>query len=174
MATKTYTLPDESFVIEKGQKIVIPMYHIHNDPKYYPDPMRFDPERFSIEQKSQRLNGTYFPFGVGPRVCIGNNILLLCTRTLISFYHIMTFIFRSIMHINYFIYLQFLPLLSLIFYIGKRFAESEMKLLLSNVLLKFEVLPCEQTEIPVNIRSDAGFISPKNPIILKFRPIIKH
>jgi len=85
----------------------------------------------------------------------------------------MTFIFQSIMHIC-FIYLQFLPILSLIFYIGKRFAESEMKLLLSNVLSKFEVLPCEQTEIPVDIRSDSGFISPKNGIILKFRPIIEH
>nr|QIU80473.1 cytochrome P450 monooxygenase CYP6CY24 [Aphis gossypii] len=127
VATKTYTLPDESFVIEKGQKITIPMFHIHNDPKYYPDPMRFDPERFSMEQKSQRPKGTYLAFGDGPRVCI-----------------------------------------------GKRFAESEMKLLLSNVLSKFEVLPCEQTEIPVNIRSDTGLTSPKNGIILKFRPIIEH
>jgi len=85
----------------------------------------------------------------------------------------MTFIFRSIMHIC-FIYLQFLPILSLIFYIGKRFVELEMKLILTNVLSKFEILPCEQTEIPVNIRGDAGFISPKNPIILKFRPVIEH
>ncbi|XP_026813244.1 cytochrome P450 6k1-like [Rhopalosiphum maidis] len=127
VATKTYALPDESFVIEKGQKIIIPMFSIHRDPKYYPDPMKFDPERFSTEQKSQRPNGTYLPFGDGPRLCI-----------------------------------------------GKRFAESEMKLALSNVLSKFEVLPCEQTEIPVDIRSGSGFITPKNGIVLKFRPIIEH
>ncbi|XP_022170025.1 uncharacterized protein LOC111033547 [Myzus persicae] len=126
-ATKTYTLPDESLVIEKGQKILIPMFSIHRDPKYYPDPLRFDPERFSAEQKSQRPNGTYMPFGDGPRVCI-----------------------------------------------GKRFAESEMKLALSNVLSKFEVSPCEQTEIPLQLAVAASsLISPKNSVVLKFRPIIE-
>lgn len=75
VATKTYTLPEESFVIEKGQKLIIPMFSIHRDPKYYPDPLRFDPERFSMEQKSQRPNGTYIPFGDGPRLCIGNIII---------------------------------------------------------------------------------------------------
>ncbi|XP_022170037.1 probable cytochrome P450 6a13 [Myzus persicae] len=127
VATKSYTLPDKSFVIEKGQKLIIPMFSIHRDPKYYPDPLRFDPERFSAEQKSQRPNGTYMPFGDGPRLCI-----------------------------------------------GKRFAESEMKLVLSNVLSKYEVLPCEQTEIPLNIRSGIGFISAKNGVVLKFRPIVEH
>jgi len=72
VATKTYTLPDKSLVIEKGQKLIIPMFSIHRDPKYYPDPLRFDPERFSSEQKSQRPNGAYIPFGDGPRLCIGN------------------------------------------------------------------------------------------------------
>jgi len=73
--TKTYTLPDKSLVIEKGQKIFVPMFSIHRDPKYYPDPLKFDPERFSVEQKSQRPNGTYMPFGDGPRLCIGNVIV---------------------------------------------------------------------------------------------------
>ncbi|XP_060842067.1 probable cytochrome P450 28a5 [Rhopalosiphum padi] len=72
VATKTYTLPDESFVIEKGQKLIVPMFSIRRDPKYYPDPMRFDPERFSMEQKFQRPKGTYLPFGDGPRICIAN------------------------------------------------------------------------------------------------------
>jgi len=76
VATKTYTLPDESFVIEKGQKLIIPLFSIHRDPKYYPNPLSFDPERFSVEQKSQRPNGTYMPFGDGPRLCIGNIIII--------------------------------------------------------------------------------------------------
>lgn len=59
MAIKTYILPDESFVIEKGQKLFIPMFSTHRDPKYYPDPLSFDPERFSMKQKSQRPNGAY-------------------------------------------------------------------------------------------------------------------
>jgi len=58
--------------------------------------------------------------------------------------------------------------------IGKRFAEAEMKLILSKILSKFEVLPCEQTEIPLDIRSGSGLLSPKNGLVLKFRPIIEH
>lgn len=70
-ATTNYNVPNQSLVIEKGQKIIIPMYNIHNDPEYYPNPEVFDPERFSTEQKFKRLNGTFFPFGDGPRMCIG-------------------------------------------------------------------------------------------------------
>lgn len=70
-ATNNYQVPGQSLVIEKGQKIVIPVNSIHHDPKYYPDPDIFDPERFSTEEKSKRLNGTYIPFGDGPRLCIG-------------------------------------------------------------------------------------------------------
>jgi len=62
----------------------------------------------------------------------------------------------------------------ILYYTGKRFAESEMKLVLSNVLSKFEVLPCEETEIPVDIRSESGVTSPKNGIVLKFRPIAEY
>lgn len=70
-ATETYPVPNDSLIIEKGQKIFMPMYSIHHDPKYYPNPELFDPERFSTEEKSKRPNGSYFPFGDGPRHCIG-------------------------------------------------------------------------------------------------------
>jgi cytochrome P450 family 6 len=72
-ATEDYKVPDMSLVIRKGEKIVIPTYSIHHDPKYYPDPFKFDPERFSEEEKSKRPNGTYLPFGNGPRLCLGNS-----------------------------------------------------------------------------------------------------
>lgn len=70
-ATKMYHVPDKQIVIEKGQKIIIPIYSIHNDPEYYPNPHIFDPERFSTEQKLKRMNGTFIPFGDGPRMCVG-------------------------------------------------------------------------------------------------------
>lgn len=70
-ATQNYNVPGESLMIEKGQKILIPIYSIHHDPKYYPNPDTFDPERFSAEEKSKRPNGTFLPFGDGPRHCIG-------------------------------------------------------------------------------------------------------
>lgn len=81
MATKTYTQPDESFVIKKGQKLTIPMFFIHNDPKYYSDPMRFDPEWFSMEQKSQRPKGIYLAFGEDPD----------CAEVIIYYYYVLIF-----------------------------------------------------------------------------------
>lgn len=64
-------MPNENLVIEKGQKIIIANHSIHHDTRYYTDPLIFNPERFSTEEKDKRPNGTYFPFGDGPRMCIG-------------------------------------------------------------------------------------------------------
>lgn len=58
------------FKVEKGTPFLIPIYGIQHDPQYFPDPEKFDPERFSDENKDRILPGTYIPFGVGPRNCI--------------------------------------------------------------------------------------------------------
>lgn len=57
--------------IKKGDMILIPVIGIHFDPKYFPNPNKFDPDRFSDENKSSIVPGSYIPFGVGPRNCIG-------------------------------------------------------------------------------------------------------
>jgi cytochrome P450 len=49
----------------------------HRDPKYWPDPERFDPERFTPEQVAGRPRHVYYPFGEGPHVCIGNSFALM-------------------------------------------------------------------------------------------------
>jgi cytochrome P450 family 9 len=49
----------------------IPIYALHHDPHYFPDPEKFDPERFSDENKQKMKNCTYMPFGSGPGNCIG-------------------------------------------------------------------------------------------------------
>lgn len=61
------------FQIEKGTNLVFSIYGIHRDAKYYPNPEQFDPERFSDENKHKILPGTYVPFGIGPRNCIGKS-----------------------------------------------------------------------------------------------------
>jgi cytochrome P450 family 6 len=68
---KAYKIPDSSVQLDEGTKVLIPVYAIHHDPKYYPDPERFDPNRFTDISKSTRQHFTYLPFGEGPRVCIG-------------------------------------------------------------------------------------------------------
>jgi len=50
---------------------VIPAYSVHHDPSFYPDPEKFDPERFSAAAKQSRNPYTYMPFGHGPHNCIG-------------------------------------------------------------------------------------------------------
>ncbi|XP_050548271.1 probable cytochrome P450 6a14, partial [Daktulosphaira vitifoliae] len=70
-ATSNYEVPDDDLVIEKGTQVIIPVYSIHMDPKYYPDPNTFNPERFDVKEKAERPNCTYLPFGDGPRICLG-------------------------------------------------------------------------------------------------------
>ncbi|PNF35807.1 putative cytochrome P450 6a14 [Cryptotermes secundus] len=78
--TKAYKIPDTDIVLEKGIRTVIPILGLHHDPKYYPDPERFDPERFSEEEKAKRHNYVYLPFGEGPRICIGMRFGLMQTK----------------------------------------------------------------------------------------------
>jgi cytochrome P450 family 6 len=74
--TKDYKIPGTNVVLEKGMTTIIPVFALHHDPKYYPDPERFDPERFNENEKSKRHHFVYLPFGEGPRICIGNFAVL--------------------------------------------------------------------------------------------------
>ncbi|XP_028901191.1 probable cytochrome P450 9h1 [Zeugodacus cucurbitae] len=72
--------------IKKGDNIFVPIIGIHRDPEYYPNPEEFDPERFSEVNRSEINPLSYLPFGVGPRMCIGNRLALMEVKTII--YHI--------------------------------------------------------------------------------------
>ncbi|KAK9506050.1 hypothetical protein O3M35_008055 [Rhynocoris fuscipes] len=78
---KDYQIPETNLVIEKGTRILIPVYALHHDPKYYPNPEKFQPERFAPENKSSIPSCAYLPFGEGPRICIGMRFGLLQTKT---------------------------------------------------------------------------------------------
>ncbi|XP_031772912.1 probable cytochrome P450 6a14 [Apis florea] len=67
-----YTIGNNKVTLPKGLKIWIPTYAIHNDPDIYPDPEKFDPERFSEDNIKQRHPMHFLPFGHGPRNCIGS------------------------------------------------------------------------------------------------------
>lgn len=54
-----------------GTTVIASQYILHRDARFFPDPMRFDPERHTPEAKAARTKGAYCPFGMGPRQCIG-------------------------------------------------------------------------------------------------------
>jgi cytochrome P450 len=62
-----------SYLIPAGSLVLMSQYVMHRDPRYYPDPNRFEPLRWSAEAKAARPKFSYFPFGGGPRVCLGES-----------------------------------------------------------------------------------------------------
>lgn len=65
------------FRVPKDTNCLIPVYYIHRSPEYWENPEKFVPERFSKENSKGRHKFVYFPFGGGPRLCIGNNFALM-------------------------------------------------------------------------------------------------
>lgn len=67
---KTYQLGPYS--LEPGVIVWTSPYVTHRRPEHWPEPEKFEPERFTPEQEAGRHKFAYFPFGGGPRVCIGD------------------------------------------------------------------------------------------------------
>jgi cytochrome P450 len=59
--------------IPKGSMVLVTPYVLHHDARWFENPGRFDPDRFSPERSERIPRGAYLPFGLGPRVCIGSN-----------------------------------------------------------------------------------------------------
>lgn len=70
IADVDYKVPHTSHILQKGTQVMIPVFGIHHDPEYYPDPTKFDPDRFLPSEIEKRPSITYLPFGAGPRNCI--------------------------------------------------------------------------------------------------------
>jgi cytochrome P450 len=70
--------------IPAGAKLLLSPYVLQRNPAYYPDPERFDPERFGEAAERARPKYAYFPFGGGPRVCIGQALSTLETTVVIA------------------------------------------------------------------------------------------
>ncbi|KAJ8728455.1 hypothetical protein PYW08_016840 [Mythimna loreyi] len=129
ICTKDYNLgkPNENaekdVIIPKGTPVFVPVLAIHRDPQYFPNPDKFDPERFSDTNKHKFQASAYMPFGIGPRNCIGS-----------------------------------------------RFALSEMKVMAYQILLHFEVSPCEKTTIPAKLDRKTFNLKLEGGHWLRFRP----
>lgn len=81
---KLETNSGASFEVEAGTPVVIPVYALHYDPQHFHDPMTFDPERFSEENKKNLHKYVYLPFGNGPRMCLGTYKYVRCASGLLG------------------------------------------------------------------------------------------
>lgn len=68
-ALNDYQIND--YTIPANSVLLMSQYVTHHDARFFPDPFRFDPERWTPEARESRPKFSYFPFGGGPRLCIG-------------------------------------------------------------------------------------------------------
>nr|QYA71967.1 cytochrome P450 [Anoplophora glabripennis] len=71
----TCTLPE-------GSSALISSLNIHRNPKYWPEPLKFEPDRFLPEEVAKRHPCCYIPFSYGPRNCIGNRYAMMSLKTI--------------------------------------------------------------------------------------------
>ena len=79
-SSKEYTLPGTNVTLPCGTIVQMPIFAVHHDPDHFPDPLRFDPDRFLPEEKEKRHPCAYMPFGSGPRNCIAMRFALFETK----------------------------------------------------------------------------------------------
>lgn len=62
------------FAVPAGADVIISPYLLQRSEKWWPEPDKFDPERFASDRRAGRERYSYIPFGAGPRFCVGNNL----------------------------------------------------------------------------------------------------
>lgn len=88
--TKPFVLDNKNGVqipLTKDDSIWIPIFGLHMDPEYFPNPREFNPERFSEENRDRIVPGTYLPFGNGQRQCIASRFAIMEVK--IIFYYLL-------------------------------------------------------------------------------------
>lgn len=79
--TRPFQLPDGQYTLKIGTPIVFSILGWHHDSKYFRNPLQFNPDRF---HNNPNPIG-YFPYGAGPRACIGKNLANLIMISMLAF-----------------------------------------------------------------------------------------
>lgn len=101
----------------------------HMDSKYFPDPERFDPERFSDENRKTIVQGSYMPFSIGPRNCVVSSPQIFMKISVFK------------------IQLQ-----------GSRYALMFMKVSIYYLILNFQIDMCEKSTYPIQLKLNTAFV----------------
>lgn len=82
----------DGYRLPRYSQVMLPVYAIHRDPRWFDAPLQFDPGRFSPDAQRRRMPYTYLPFGAGPRSCVGMTLgyqqCVLALATLLHGYRI--------------------------------------------------------------------------------------
>jgi len=70
--------------IPEGAAVMCPQWAVHRSPRWWDDPERFDPDRWTRERAADRPRFAHFPFGGGPRHCIGKQFSLLEAKLILA------------------------------------------------------------------------------------------
>ncbi len=70
--------------VPEGSYVLVSPYGLQHDPRYFPNPDRFDPERFNVQNEATIPKYAYIPFGAGPRVCIGNSFAMMEAQLILA------------------------------------------------------------------------------------------
>lgn len=85
-----YSIDKYNVVVPKGTRVLLGIHSVHNNPKYWDNPRTYNPDRFLPGNKEKIVPGTYLPFSMGPRHCIGMRFSLTeaklgLAKTIMSF-----------------------------------------------------------------------------------------
>ncbi|CAG7717309.1 unnamed protein product [Allacma fusca] len=163
-STRPYKIPDSDVSLPEGSLVVIPTYQVHHDEDYWPEPSRFDPERFMKENVSKRHPFAYQPFGHGPRNCIGNRFALTEVKLALA-QLVLNFKLQpnkdTVIPIKFANGANIKP--------GNRFALTEVKLALAQLVLNFKLQPNKDTSIPIKFANTGGNLKPGDNISLNIK-----
>ncbi|MES3516428.1 MAG: cytochrome P450 [Natronomonas sp.] len=70
--------------LDEEALLMLPQWVVHRSPRYYDDPEAFDPDRWLPERSADRPRFAFFPFGGGPRICIGKQFSLLESKIILA------------------------------------------------------------------------------------------
>ncbi|KAJ8922743.1 hypothetical protein NQ315_007778 [Exocentrus adspersus] len=77
-------LPTQDYVIPAGTTVIIGTFSLHRNPKYYENPLKFDPDNFLPEKCQNRPYYAYIPFSAGPRSCVGRKYAMLKLKVILA------------------------------------------------------------------------------------------